>query len=40
MSGELLEQAAQGAHGATVPGDVQEMCRCSTEWHGLVEMDL
>jgi len=30
-SGELLEKAAQGGGGVTVPGDVQEMHRCGTE---------
>jgi len=33
----VLELAAQGAGGGTVPGDVQKTFRCSTEGHGLVE---
>jgi len=27
-------QAAQGSGGVTVPGGVQEACRCGTEGHG------
>ena len=39
MTGEALEQAAQGGAGLTAaPGSVQEMCRCSSEGHGLVGM--
>ena len=34
----LLEQAAQGSGGVTVPGGVQETCRCGTEGCGLVNM--
>jgi len=30
--------AAQGSGGVTVPGGVQETCRCGTEGHGLVGM--
>ena len=32
----MLEQAAQGGGGVTVPGGVQETCRCGTKEHGLV----
>jgi len=32
----MLQQAAQGGGGVTVPGGVQEMLRCCTEGHGLV----
>ena len=32
----MLEQAAQGGGGVSIPGGVQEMCRCDTEGHGLV----
>ena len=35
-NGEALEQAAQGGSGVTIPGGVQEMCRCGTEGCGLV----
>jgi len=31
-----LERAAQGGGGVTIPGSVQEMCRCSTKEQGLV----
>ena len=31
--GQVLEWAAQGGGGVTVPGDIQEMCRCGTEGH-------
>ncbi len=37
-SGNALEQAAQGGGGVTVPGGVQEMCRCGIEEHGLVSV--
>jgi len=33
-TGETLAQAAQGGGGVTIPGGVQEPCRCSTEGHG------
>jgi len=36
MSGQVLEQAAQGGGGITVPGGVQGTCRCCTEGHCLV----
>ena len=29
-----LEKAARGAGGVTVPGGVQEACRCGTDGHG------
>lgn len=29
-------QAAQGSGGGTIPGGLQEMCKCVTEGHGLV----
>jgi len=32
----VLEWAAQGGVGVTVPGGVQETFRCRTEGHGLV----
>jgi len=32
---EVLEQAAQGGGGVTVPGGVQEMCRHGNEGCGL-----
>jgi len=32
----VLDQAAQGGGGVTIPGGVQEMWRCGTEGHGLV----
>lgn len=35
-SGEGLEQAAQGSGRVTIPGGIQEMCRCGTKEHGLV----
>ena len=35
-NGEALEKAAQGGGGGTIPGDVQETCRCGTERHGLL----
>jgi len=34
-SDDALAKAAQGGGGVTVPGGVQEMCRCGTEGHGL-----
>jgi len=37
-SGEVLEQAAQGGGGVTVPRGGQETCRCGTVGHGLVSM--
>jgi len=30
LSVQVLEQAAQGSGGVTVPGGAQEMCRCGT----------
>ena len=30
----MLERAAQGGGGVTIPGGVQEMCRCDTKEHG------
>ena len=35
-SGQVLEWAAQGRGGGTVPGDVQEMFRSCTVGYGLV----
>ena len=32
---QVLEWAAQGGGGVTVPGSVQETFRCCTEGHGL-----
>ena len=32
----MLEWAAQGSGGVTVPGSVQEKFRCGTEGHSLV----
>jgi len=32
----VLERAAQGGGGVTVPGGIQETCRCGTEGHGLL----
>ena len=32
-SSEALAQAAQGGDGVTIPGGVQEPCRCGTEGH-------
>ena len=34
MSGEALEQAAQGGGGVTIPGGGQEPWRCGTEGRG------
>jgi len=36
LSGQALEQAAQGGGGITIPGDVQKTCRCGTLGCGLV----
>lgn len=36
-SGQTLEWAAQGSGGVTVPGDVQEVCRCDTEEHSVMD---
>ena len=33
----MLEWAAQGGGGVTIPGGVQEMCRCGTKQHDLVD---
>ena len=38
MSGEALEQTAQGGGEITAPGGVQEMQRCGTEGHDLVSV--
>ena len=35
-SGQVLEWAAQGGGGLTVPGGIQGTFRCCTEKHGLV----
>jgi len=35
-----LQQAAQGSGGVTIPGGVQNTCRCGTLGHGLVGMVL
>ena len=35
-SGQALEQAAHRGGGITLPGGVQETCRCCTEGRGLV----
>jgi len=35
-SGAALAQAAQGGGALTIPGGVQELCRCGTEGRGLV----
>jgi len=32
----VLEWAAQGGGGVTIPGGVQEMCRHGTKGHGIV----
>ena len=32
----MLEKAAQGGGGVTIPGGAQEKFRCCTEGHGLV----
>ena len=32
----MLERAAQGGGGVTIPGGVQKTFRCCTEGHGLV----
>ena len=37
-SGQALEWAAQGSGGVTVPGGVQEKCRCGARGHDLVGM--
>ena len=34
--GQVLEWAVQGGDGVTIPGGVQEACRCCTEGCGLV----
>lgn len=36
MSGQLLEQAAQGDDWVTIPGGVQEICRGGAKEHSLV----
>lgn len=36
MSGQELEQAAQGSDRNTVSERVQKVCGCGTKWHGLV----
>lgn len=38
ISGEVLEQAAQEVVEVTIPGDLQEDCRCGTEGCGLVHL--
>jgi len=38
MSGQTLEQAAQGSGGVTILGGVQKTCRCGTLGPGLVDM--
>jgi len=38
MSGQALEQAAQGGGRVTVPGGVQKTCRYGTSGHGLAGM--
>jgi len=35
MSGQTLEQAAQGSGGITIPGGVQKTCRYGISGHGL-----
>jgi len=40
MSGQALEQAAQGSSWVIMPGGVQNMCRCGTSGHGLLAMVL
>jgi len=35
MSGQALDQAAQGSGGVTIPGGVQKTCRRGTSGHGL-----
>jgi len=32
----VLEWAAQGGGGVTIPGDVQETFRCVTKGHGVI----
>ena len=34
MNHNALGQVAQGGGGVTVPGGIQEPCRCATERHG------
>ena len=36
-SGQMLEWAAQGSVGVTIPGGVQEPWRCGTKEHGSVQ---
>ena len=38
MFDEVLKQAAPGSGGVTMPGGVQESCRCGTVGHRLVSM--
>jgi len=38
MSGQALDQAAQGSGGVPIPGGVQKMCRCGTSGHDLAGM--
>ena len=33
VNSEAVAQAAQGGGGVTIPGGVQELCRCGTEGH-------
>jgi len=35
MSGQVLEQAAQGGGGLPIPGGVKKTCRCGTFRHDL-----
>ena len=37
---EEMAQAAQDGGGVSISGGVQETCRCGTEGHGLVGMEL
>ena len=39
-SGGMLAQAAQGGGGVTIPGGAQETCRCDTEGHGTVGIEV
>lgn len=39
-SGNVLKQAVQGGGGVTIPGGAQETCRCDTEGHGTVGVEV
>ena len=38
LSGQALDQAAQGGGGVPIPGGVKKTCRCGTSGYGLIGM--